>query len=76
MAQKSVDELPKNDDKFWKDAEVEVIPPHTPRTCSQGKHNFIRIGHEAKCACGVGYALGPGIIVDRGHIYNLGTLLI
>ena len=76
MDKKVIDELPESKDTFWKDAETETIPPRPPRTCSQGKHEFKRIGHEAKCSCGVGYQLGPGTIVEEGHIYLYGKLLV
>lgn len=73
---KKVQELPKNDDDFWKEAEKEIIPSRLPKTCISGEHNFNRIGNEAKCGCGTGYPLGAGADVYEGHIYIYGTKLI
>lgn len=74
--EKKVIDLPKSDDKFWEGADTETIPNRPPVTCAKGEHEFKRVGHEGKCGCGVGYQLGPGMIVDRGHIYYFGQLMI
>lgn len=76
MNDKVIEELPSDKESFWKGAEMEKIPPHEPVTCKIGDHHFTQYGQEAKCGCGVGFLLAGGTIVENGHIYQYGTLLI
>lgn len=74
MEEKKLDNLPPSKDKYWKDAEVEVIQPSEAKKCG---HYFIhRTSIEVVCKCGVGYVLTPEMKVIDGHIYIEGKLVI
>jgi hypothetical protein len=69
--QKSLDELPRSDDKdFWYEAEVNKVVPHS--ILADHGHYFKRVsGHQAYCdGCGWGFQLDWGDKVIDGHVYD------
>jgi hypothetical protein len=70
----SLDNLPGNDDEYWKDADIKKVKITDSPKC---EHTFVRTkGNHVECKCGVGYFLSPGFEVREGHIYALGKLVI
>jgi hypothetical protein len=55
-----------------KDLEGEILTLQPSITCKKGSHFFIRkSGTEVTCTmCPVGYYVGPGMNVVKGHIYK------
>lgn len=71
LNQKGLDDLPKSDDEFWGDAEVNTgIVPHD--MFDKHGHYFKRIsGHQAYCeGCGWGFQLDSGDKIIDGHLYD------
>jgi hypothetical protein len=74
---KNLSDLPANDDKMWKGAEVHgnLVPEHA----NSEDHYFVRIGaNEAQCEhCDWGFHLDPGDEIKDGHLYNVkGELVV
>ena len=66
-----LEDLPKSDDEFWKEAEIHTgIVPHD--ILATHGHYFKRVsGHQAYCeGCGWGFQLEPGDKIIDGHLYN------
>lgn len=70
----SLDALPVSTDEYWDGADTKkIVMSESPRC----EHYFVRTkGTEAKCKCGVGYFLSPGMEVKKGHIYLQDKLVI
>lgn len=72
---KELEDLPSNDNEYWKEAEKHTITMPKPPKCS---HFFYRrSGKEVECKyCHAGFYLDVSDIIKDGHILRDGQLIL
>lgn len=79
MAQRSKERklknLPDNDHEFWNEANIELTNISKKEPC---EHYFEKESRSSiKCRkCGMGLYINHSDIIDAGHLYNKGQLVI